>query len=113
MKRYKTICIDFDGTIHRYSRGWKGGELYDPPHEGAIEAIQTLSQNGYNVIIFTTRGHSEESIAEVRQWLKKYGMPSEKADSIVITNIKQPALAYIDDRAIRFTSWNDMSKYFV
>ena len=35
------IAIDFDGVIHRYSKGWQGlHNTYDPPHDNAIESIK-------------------------------------------------------------------------
>lgn len=33
----KTICVDFDGVIHKYSKGWQGDVIYDEPVEGAKE----------------------------------------------------------------------------
>jgi len=29
-----------------------------------------------------------------------------------VSNLKPPAIAYIDDRGIRFTNWADITKYF-
>ena len=112
MKRGKRIAVDFDGTIHRYSQGWQGGKLYDPPQDGAIESIEKLWQEGYEVFIFTTRGHSEDEVAKIRDWLLQHNLKPDIASKIEITNIKKPALVYIDDRAIRFTNWNDTLKYF-
>lgn len=108
----QTVCVDFDGVIHGYSRGWQGGEIYDEPVFGAINALEYLLER-YAVVVFTTR---RDTVA-VGQWLQKHGfnVPLEyggeayefwnRQDAVLITNRKLPALAYIDDRAIRFTTW--------
>ena len=99
-----TICVDFDGVIHKYSKGFQDGEIYDPPIEGAIDALHKLKERGYNVVILTSRNNT---IPKVKEWVKKYLGPD-----IEVTNRKLPALAYIDDRAIRFTNWDDILRYF-
>ena len=107
-----TVCVDFDGVIHNYSKGWQDGSIYDEPVTGAIEALKDLMTQ-YAVVIFTTR---RDTIA-VGQWLQKHGLdvPFEyggeayefwnRRNAILITNRKLPAVAYIDDRAIRFVAW--------
>src|SRR3546814_17831472 len=35
-----TVALDFDGVIHRYSKGWRGGVIHDPPMPGAIEDVK-------------------------------------------------------------------------
>jgi len=112
----KTIAIDFDGVIHKYSKGWQNGEIYDEPIEGSLEAIIELLEKDYRVTIFTTR----EFTTEVRRWiiekmhecknLKGKAFTNEK--DFNVTNKKPPAIAYIDDRGIRFTNWKDMLNYF-
>lgn len=96
------ICIDFDGVIHRYSKGWNGGEIYDRPMPGAKVAIRRLMKQ-FTVIILTAR--EADTHHKVRAWLKKWGFPKIK-----VTNIKPPAIAYIDDRAIHFDSWKGIKK---
>lgn len=112
MKR--TICIDFDGVIHAYSRGWHTGEIYDDPTPGAMDALIKLS-NKYKIVILTTRADKAD---RVRQWLIRY-LPdnheryavkqSQKfydwLKEIEITDRKPPALVYIDDRALEFRNW--------
>lgn len=90
-----TILVDFDGVIHQYSRGWADGTAYDPPMPGAKEALQRMTDEGYEVIIFSTRDWED-----IGDWLQKWGFPD-----YFVTNTKRPAVALIDDRAIRFLDW--------
>lgn len=106
--RGHTLAIDFDGVLHRYSKGWQGGEIYDTAVEGAQEALKKLSDRGYQIVIYTTRAETSEDVDEIREWLRKEGF-SYRGD-YEITNKKPPAIAYIDDRAVRFTNWTDMTK---
>ena len=111
----QTIAIDFDGVIHKYSKGWQDGDIYDNPVDGALEAIQKLTYKNYKVVVFTAR--IEHGV--VRDWIidelhKCKALQGEpfKIENITVTNIKPQAIAYIDDRAIRFTNWKDILNYF-
>lgn len=108
----RTIAIDFDGPIHRYSDGWRNGELYDIPTPGAFDAIRRLKAHGWTVVIFTTRG--AEAGPAIRSWALKYlYQGGDVLLDIEITAVKPIAVAYIDDRAIRFINWRDAQAYFV
>jgi len=115
----KTIAIDFDGVVHKYSKGWLNGQIYDEPVEGSLEAIITLLEKDYKVSVSTTR---EDTIA-VKNWIVKKANECKELqnkpyrfwfdrDEFEVTNKKPPAIAYIDDRGIRFTNWKDMLNYF-
>lgn len=107
-----TVAIDFDGVIHGYSRGWQDGSIYDPPIDGAIEGLRELLLDEA-VFVFTSRDPSQ-----VARWLTGYGF-DVVADTgpgpgrhfwnqrgvLLVTNRKLPATSYLDDRAVRFTSW--------
>jgi 5'(3')-deoxyribonucleotidase len=108
----KTIAIDFDGVIHRYSRGWHDGSCYDNAVKGAIKAIIKLINKDYHIVIFSTRADSEERIIGMKSWFASKGLHEEYLSIIEITNKKPNAIAYIDDRGIRFTNWTDMLNYF-
>lgn len=126
----KVLCLDFDGTIHAYSQGWKDGSVYDVPVPGAFEAIRTVQQEGWTVIVLTSREDHEPIRAWFERWNRHYGQvagfmsyqmaPGMRVQEVwseqfiiipVITNKKVPAQFYIDDRAIRFTNWNDILRY--
>lgn len=117
----KTICIDFDGVIHAYSKGWDNGDTYDFPLPHSLETIELALDAGFRVIILSTR-----SPRQVKAWFDRivYGdyqftmsgikvpfkyriVPFWKkfwnVDGVVgITNRKLPATIYLDDRAICF-----------
>ena len=103
--------VDFDGVIHRYSEGWKDGSIYDHPVDGALESIGRLRAAGFEVVIFTTRASTAIGALQVYTWLEQHGLPD--VDNILVTDSKLGAIAYIDDRGIRFTNWADMEKYFL
>lgn len=108
----QTVAVDFDGVIHAYSKGWHDGTIYDEPLSGAIEGLKAL-QATYAVFVFTSR-----DAAQVCDWLEGRGVPAtidlppdnvyqfwNSRKIVLVTNRKLPAVAYIDDRAIRFTDW--------
>ena len=91
------ICIDFDGVIHRYSRGWVDGTIYDPPVDGTESALSELLHNGHKVIIFSTRAF--EQAAQMQEWLAKHHIPYS---GIHMKPGKPMAHIYLDDRALTF-----------
>lgn len=109
----KSIGIDFDGTICK-KQPYGDGTIYSKPNEGASEVIGNLKKAGYNIVVFTVRLHPkfggdlEWKKKQIEDWLNKYQIPFDE-----ITNNKPEAMAYIDDKAIRFTNWEDISNYLL
>ena len=98
--KQKTIAIDFDGVIHRYSKGYQGlYNAYDPPTEGTEAALKSLKRDGYRLIIVSSR-----PVEAIKPWLKKYGLDKYFDD---VSNTKHPAKYYIDDHAVRFPKGED------
>lgn len=103
----KTLAIDFDGTVHKYSKGWHDGTCYDEPMPGAIDALLNFINRGYKVVIFTAR-----PVEPVREWFAKY-WTNKFYPCPEITNTKPAAIAYIDDRAVKFNGdWAEMLELF-
>ena len=93
-----TVVFDFDGVIHSYTSGWKGEDVIpDPPVEGIEKVISNLRDCGYEIIIVSTRSATQKGIQAMIDWLKKYNIDYDN-----ISDVKPPALVYIDDRAICF-----------
>lgn len=100
----KTICIDFDGVIHAYSKGWHDGTIYDTPTMGVWGVLEKLSQD-YKIVVLTARARTIKQQLEIKGWLSAYDL-LQFVDAV--TNIKPAAVAYIDDKAVSYTgNWND------
>lgn len=109
----KNLAIDFDGVIHKSSKGFFDGTVYDVPVEGALEAIETLSKE-YNIVIFSAKAKPDRPLVNgktgkelIADWLEKYDVLKFVRE---ITSEKPRAVAYIDDRGIRFTDWESTLK---
>lgn len=102
-----TICVDFDGVIHGYSKGWADGSIYDPPIPGVREALQSLIDHGYEIVIFSTRTDDRcvkgewqrGQFVEVVDYLDKHNIPYTKIHQ---GQGKPLCKLFIDDNALRF-----------
>jgi len=103
------ICIDLDGTICETR---KSNESYSDvkPIKNAIIAIKKLKKKGHTIIIYTSRHMKtcNNNIGRITalqgkiifEWLDKYEIPYDEI------NFGKPlADIYIDDKSIKFTSW--------
>lgn len=98
-KKY-TVAVDFDGVLHSYITPWVSADVIpDPPVEGAIEWLNEISKD-FVVVIHTTRGATLAGRIAVRKYLEEHGF--KEGHIVEVTNVKQPALVYVDDRAWRF-----------
>lgn len=93
------IAIDFDGVISDHT-GWRGYKAaFDPPVDGAFEAIRSYIDSGYDIVVHTTRADTPEQTRRLLTWFREYGLEPRYLDRMTITAIKPPAVIYIDDRA--------------
>lgn len=108
------IAIDFDGVIHKNSKGFYDGAVYDEPIEDAIESIINIHNSGYTIVIFTAKAKTDRPLVNgktgqdlVWEWLKKH-----KIDKYIkeVTSEKPRALYYIDDKGIKFENWNKINE---
>ena len=107
----KRAMIDLDGTIHKYSKGYADGQIYDNPFQGAKQVINWLKDKGYEIVIFTTRASRENAklmgsdhekeIANVENWLSDNEIYFDR-----VTAEKLAADFYIDDKAIVIKNGN-------
>ena len=106
----KTVICDFDGTISEWGDYPEPG----PPTPGVKEALQALKDQGYEIIILSSRTsdvmskHPIDKEMEKRrmeEYLNKHEIPYD----MVSKGDKPPAQFYIDDRGIAFDgNWKEV-----
>ena len=103
------LGIDFDGVIHNNDKGFYDGTIYGDPVDGTEEALKKLSDK-YTLICYTAKAKPDRMLINgktgtelVWEWLKEH-----KFDKYIskVTSEKPRAVAYIDDKAIRFSNWD-------
>lgn len=96
----KTIVFDFDGVIHKYSKGWQDGSIYDEPVPGIKEVIAELHKD-YDIYIVSTRCRELSQERAMTMWLDEHHIEYD-----CLTSIKVPAMVYVDDRGLTFNPNN-------
>lgn len=110
----KVLAVDFDGVIHKNSKGYHDGTIYDDPVDGAIESIKELS-NHYEIVIYSFKGHPDRPKIDgkdgndlVWEWLEEYGIRDCVKD---VVWGKPNAVVYIDDKGYRFENWKNTKDF--
>lgn len=113
LKESHAVAFDFDGVIHKYSKGWQDGSIYDEVNVDVLDIINTLMMNNIPCIIMSTRDPQQ-----IKDWWNEQGFDIKTkvldfntvfyndCDYLGITNKKIAAQLYIDDRAYRYTGQN-------
>ncbi len=97
----QTVCVDFDGVIHKAITPWTGDRnIPDEPVDGAIGWL-TLMTDAFNVVILSSRARTHEGEVAILKWLVARGITGFE-----VTAIKPPAIVYIDDRGYHFDGSN-------
>jgi predicted mannosyl-3-phosphoglycerate phosphatase (HAD superfamily) len=91
------VIIDLDGTICSEEKQFS--RALAKIKDGAKESLEKLRDKGYKIIIYSARTWAEYEMTE--NWLKENKVPY---DQIILG--KPQGDYWIDDRAIRFRSWD-------
>lgn len=92
MQNKKTILIDLDGVLNQYTGGFNRNFI-PPIKNGAKDFIKNLTEK-FEIKLFTTRNKILAS-----KWIINNGLEPYIKD---VTNIKEVAWLYIDDRCLNF-----------
>lgn len=110
-----TLCIDFDGVIHSYERGWQDGVIYGTVVPGFFEWAERAAQQ-FKLVIYSSRSKTDEGVTAIGLWLHEQrklwyaagGKSLGDPFSFDLAHEKPAAWLTIDDRAICFRGdWAD------
>ena len=125
MRAKPILCLDLDGCIHRYSRGWQDGTLYDGMVDGFVEwALKAMKH--FQLVVYSSRSKEPTGIIQMQNWFRDqlqplgWQMTDRHADymrllhawraevlMLYFAHEKPSAFLTIDDRAIQFRGdWN-------
>ena len=107
------IAVDFDGVIHKSSKGFYDGTIYDEPIEGAKKGLEYLSKS-YKLVVYTCKANPNRPLIDgksgtelIWEWMEKQDLSKYISD---VVYGKPNAKYYIDDKAICFIDWNQILK---
>lgn len=90
----RTICVDADNTVFTFDVYEKN--KFGEPIKEMIEELKKLKDKGYTLVLSTARG--EDELKALKEKLEEFEL-SYLFDKVVAGK-KEPALAYLDDRAV-------------
>lgn len=106
------ICIDFDGVIHSYEKGWQNGVIYGTVVPGFFEWAMEARKR-FDLVIYSSRSLDVDLRAAMERWMAReyadaWGLPDDSDTWLSFQGMfrfaheKPAAWLTIDDRAVTF-----------
>jgi hypothetical protein len=116
------LCLDLDGVIHCYSKGWQDGALYDEVTSGFWEWAERAWKK-FHLVVYSSRSKTTDGLRAMLEWLAERAtaaglhvtpwtgdgvalrlLNAKTANLIILVfaHEKPPAFLTIDDRALQF-----------
>ncbi len=99
------IGVDFDGVVHKNSKGFFDGTVYDDPVDGVEILLERLSKR-YTLVLFSAKARSDRMLINgktgielIEEWLIEKKLIHYFSE---ITAEKPRAVCYIDDKGVYF-----------
>lgn len=111
MSKRRTICLDFDGVVHRYDSPWTSAtEIADDVTPGFFEWADAVAEH-FDLVIYSARSKEPGGREAMMAWLYEQRKKWREAGGTSVATWpvafdfptgKPQAVIYIDDRGLRF-----------
>ena len=108
-----TLVLDFDNVIHMMDKGFHDGTIYGDPLPFCKESLKQLSKT-YDLVVYSCKCNPNRPLVDgrtgtelIKEWLTQHDLLKYIKD---VTFDKPNAVAYIDDKGIRFNDWKSCIK---
>ena len=102
------LAIDFDGVLMKKSRAKSFAICNGAAMPGALDALKKLNAR-WELVVFSSRASNPDGYKAIWDWLALHNFATYIS---FVTPNKINAVAYIDDRARRFQSWDKILEEF-
>jgi hypothetical protein len=109
--RLPILCLDFDGTVNQYNKGWNNGDLDGVELTPGFFDWAQEARKHFNLVIYSSRSSSTGGRYAMFTWLNEqwfaWAPSTITDDTLQMTDFEfaheePPAFLTIDDRAIQF-----------
>lgn len=99
--RRPILCLDFDGVIHDYRRGWQNGEIYGELTPGFL-AWAAKAEPFFKLVVYSSRSKDGPMRDAMVAWLGDRQRSARSTVDFVFAHEKPASFVTIDDRALTF-----------
>jgi hypothetical protein len=110
------LCIDFDGVIYSYDKGWQDGVIYGDVTSGFFEWMEK-ARHVFKLVVYSSRSKDDAGIVAMGLWLHekrnawiKAGGERHPTEPLELEFMHEKPAAFltIDDRALTFNGdWSE------
>ena len=101
------VCFDFDGVIHKYSKGWYDGTIYDTYNKNVLELINNVLKDlnqidNIRIQVFELKIPAKDAINLLDQQTQRNAVVASETQNIATQTLAQALNLVKDANSMKF-----------